>query len=117
MRRRRKARIAWNRHVPEHGWLRVSIGTSPESWNDGGDGVYFSGGVATDDGVRTLFSQHVNPYEVANQRRWIPVMVDLAPYADEDVQIVLETHASPPDRPADDRYDKPLWGAPEIVTR
>lgn len=112
-----EGRIAWNVRVPEHGWLRVSIGTSPESWNNAGDGVYFSGGVATDEGVRTLFSQQVNAKDVSAQRRWIPVMVDLAPYAGEDVQIVLETHPSPPDRPGDDRSDKPLWGAPEIVTR
>jgi hypothetical protein len=112
-----EGRIAWNVRVPKRGWLRLSIGTSSESWNDGGDGVDFTGGVTTDEGMRTLFSQQVNPKESTAQRRWIPVMIDLSPYADEDVQIVLETHPSPPDRPADDRYDKPLWGAPEIVTR
>ena len=38
-------------------------------------------------------------------------------YAGEEMQIILNTVASGPNLPADDRNDLPLWGAPEIVRR
>ena len=38
-------------------------------------------------------------------------------YAGEDLEILLNTRATGPGKPPDDRNDLPLWGAPEVVRR
>jgi hypothetical protein len=43
--------------------------------------------------------------------------VDLSGYAGEEMDIILNTVASGPGAPPDDRGDMPLWGAPEVVRR
>ena len=64
-----------------------------------------------------LFEQTLNPFKNPSERRWIPVTVDLSAYAGEEMQIILNTVASGPGGPPDDRGDMPLWGAPEVVKR
>jgi hypothetical protein len=111
------SRIIWHVRVPDNGWLRVHVGLRPESWDLPGDGVKFL--VLASDGRASeeLFSQGVDP--VANQadRKWYPVMVDLSGYGGEEVDLIFNTYASMPGRPADTQNDMPLWGAPEIVIR
>ena len=115
-------RIHFHVRVPDDGWLRVSLGMKPESWDKEGDGVYFFAGVSDGHAYEQLFTQTVNPFKNAPERRWIPVTVDLSAYGGEDVEIVLNTRASGPPAPGqpaqhDVRNDLPLWGAPEIVRR
>jgi hypothetical protein len=110
-------RIIWKVRVPDDGWLRVNLGLKPESWTQEGDGVLFMVLVSDGKASDTLFSQHVNPYGNAADRRWIPVMADLSGYGGEQVDLILNTYASPPKVPGDTRNDMPLWGAPEIVIR
>ena len=64
-----------------------------------------------------LFVQDVNPFLNQTDRKWIPLMLDLAAYAGEDVDIMLNTYASTPGKGADVRNDLAVWGAPEIVVR
>jgi hypothetical protein len=65
-----------------------------------------------------LFTQHVNPFANASDRKWTPVMVDLSAYAGEQVDIIMNTYASLPDKAVGDQQnDYSLWGAPEIVVR
>jgi len=107
-------RITFKVKIPDDGYLRLSLGTKPESWDKEGDGVYFFGGVSDATGFTMEFQQTLNPYKNQSERRWIPVAVDLAAYAGQDVQIALNTRSSGPGHPADDRNDMPLWGAPAI---
>lgn len=115
-------RIHFRVRVPDDGWLRVSLGMKPESWDKEGDGVYFYAGVSDGRAYDQLFTQTLNPFKNEPERRWIPVTVDLSAYSGEDVEILLNTRASaPPPRGQapqhDTRNDMPLWGAPEIVRR
>jgi hypothetical protein len=110
-------RIHFKVKVPEDGWLKVSLGMKPESWDKEGNGVYFFAGVSDGRSFEKLFEQTLNPFANPSERRWIPVMVDLSAYAGEDMEIILNTRSSGPNLPNDERNDLPLWGAPEIVRR
>lgn len=108
------SRITFHVHVPDDGWLRLSLGMKPESWDKEGNGVYFYAGVSDGKSFEQLFTQTVNPFKNATERRWIPVAVDLSAYAGEDVDVILNTVSSGPGLPPDERNDLPLWGAPVI---
>jgi hypothetical protein len=110
-------RIHFKVKVPEDGWLKVSLGMKPESWDKEGNGVYFFAGVSDGRTFEQLFTQTLNPFANPSERRWIPVTVDLSAYAGEEMEIIFNTRASGPGGPPDDRNDLPLWGAPEIVRR
>lgn len=107
-------RITFHVRIPDDGWLRLSLGMKPESWDKEGNGVYFFAGVSDGKSYENLFTQTVNPFKNAAERRWIPVSVDLAAYAGEEVDVVLNTRSSGPGLPDDQRNDLPLWGAPTI---
>jgi hypothetical protein len=111
------SRITWKVQVPDNGWLRVHVGLKPESWDLPGDGVKFL--VLASDGRTSeeLFSQGVDPVSNPADRKWYAVMVDLSAYGGEQIDLIFNTYASMPDRPADTQNDMPLWGAPEIVIR
>jgi len=109
-------RLIFHVRVPDDGWLRLSLGMKPESWDKEGNGVYFYAGVSDGKSFEELFHQTVNPFKNVSERRWIPVAVDLSAYAGEDVDVILNTVSSGPGLPADERNDLPLWGAP-IISR
>jgi hypothetical protein len=109
-------RIIFHVRIPDDGWLRLSLGMKPESWDKEGNGVYFNAGVSDGKSFEQLFTQTVNPFKNAAERRWIPVSVDLAAYAGEEVDVILNTVSSGPGLPPDERNDLPLWGAP-IISR
>ena len=110
-------RITFHVRVPDDGWLKVSLGTKPEAWDKEGNGTHFYAGVSDGRTFEQLFTQTVNPFKNPSERRWIPVTVDLSAYAGEEMDVILNTVASGPGSPPDDRNDLPLWGAPEIVRR
>ena len=104
-------------HVPEDGWLQVSLGLKPEAWDQPGDGVYFFVGVAQGKEFETVFTQTVNPYRNPSERRWVDVSADLSAYAGEDVELLFNTRSSGPNAPNDTRNDLPVWGDPRIISR
>ena len=63
------------RRVPDDGWLKVSLGTKPESWDKEGNGVCFYAGMSDSRTFEQLFTQTVGVEIV--RRRWIPT-VDLS---------------------------------------
>lgn len=107
-------RITFHVKVPDDGWLRVSLGMKPESWDKDGNGVLFFAGVSDGRAFDKLFEQTLNPFANASERRWIPVAVDLSSYAGEEVDIILNTRAGKDAGASDARNDLPLWGAPTI---
>jgi hypothetical protein len=110
-------RIIWKVRVPDDGWLWVSVGMKPESWEKEGDGVKFLVGVSDGRAFEPLFEQHVNPFANAGDRKWLPVRVDLSTYAGEEIDLIFNTYSSPAGKGDDQRNDLPLWGSPEIVVR
>jgi hypothetical protein len=111
------SRVTFKVRVPDDAWLRLSLGMKPESWTQEGNGVLFFAGISDGRDFQELFRQHVNPYSIPGDRKWIQVWVDISAYAGEDVEVVLNTRPSPPDQPDDTRADMPLWGEPEIIVR
>ena len=107
-------RITFHVRVPDDGWLRVSLGMKPDSWDKDGNGVLFFAGVSDGRSFEKLFEQVLNPHANASERRWIPVAVDLSAYAGEEMDVILNTRASAAGQAMDDRNDLPLWGAPAI---
>ena len=45
-----------------------------------------------------LLKQHVDPLHNTNDRRWIPVTIDLSAYAGQQVDIIFNTNSSLPGR-------------------
>ena len=107
-------RLTFHVRVPDDGWLHVSLGTKPESWDKDGNGVLFFAGVSDGRSFEKLFEQVLNPHANTSERRWIPVAVDLSAYAGEDVDVILNTRAGKDAGATDERNDMPLWGAPVI---
>jgi hypothetical protein len=110
------SRITWKMRIPDDAWLKLSVATKPETWENEGDGVLFFVGVSDGRAFDQLFTLHVNPFTNKSERRWIPVTVDLSAYAGEEVEIVFNTRTSV-GQADDPRHDTALWGAPEIVIR
>jgi hypothetical protein len=110
-------RLTFKAHIPDDGWLRVSVGLKEEAWTQEGDGVLFRAIVSDGRASDEILVQHVNPFLNPTDRKWIPVMLDLSAYAGEEVDIMFNTNASTPGKPGDMRSDLALWGAPEIVVR
>lgn len=110
-------RLIWRLQVPEDGWLRVALGLKEEAWTQEGDGVLFLIGVSDGRQYEPLLTQHVNPFGVEGDRRWIPVMLDLSSFSGENVELIFNAYNSPEGKGSDPRADLALWGAPEIVVR
>lgn len=109
------SRIIWEEVIPEHGWLSVSLAVREEAWTREGSGVLFLVGVSHQGRYEELVSLVVNPYSNAADRQWLPVLLDLSPWAGQRVELILNTRvahaeASPANHLA-------VWGAPAIVTR
>jgi hypothetical protein len=100
--------------VPDDGWLRLSLGMKPESWDKEGNGVLFLAGVSDGRSFEKLFEQVLNPFANPSERHWIPVAVDLSAYAGEEMDVILNTRAGKDAGAGDVRNDMPLWGAPVI---
>jgi hypothetical protein len=111
------SRLTFKVQIPDEGWLRVSVAAKPESWTQEGDGSFFLVGVSDGRTFDQLFTQHVNPFGNAGDRKWVEVWVDLSAYAGEEVELKFNTRTGPPNHEGDARADMPLWGAPEIVVR
>jgi hypothetical protein len=111
------SRLTWKVKVPEDGWLNVAVGMKPEAWEKEGNGVLFTVGISDGRAYDPLFSQHVNPFANTADRRWIPVWVDVSAYGGEEVDVILNTLASPAKQEADLRNDLAVWGEPIIVVR
>lgn len=103
-------------NVPRHAWLRVHLALEPEVWGRPGDGVVFRFGVRDDRGAyEELLKQVVNPAAVPDDRRWLPIDIDLTQYAGEKLSLVFNTNSSLVGD--DSRNDWALWGDPQIVIR
>lgn len=111
------SRLRWMVQVPDDAWISVAVGLLPEAWEKEGNGVLFRVGVSDGRTFEDLVTQNVNPYANKGDRRWIPVMIDLAAYAGEEIELNFNTNSSMPGQPEDHDNDLAVWGAPAIVVR
>ena len=108
------SRIVWRVEVPADAWLRTALAMRPDAWGTEGDGVRFRVGVVEGDRVRVLSSHYIDPKGHADERRWIPLRVDLSRYAGQTIDLVLGTDPGP-EGDTDARSDWAVWAAPAIV--
>ena len=73
-------RLTWAMKLPARARLTTAVALRPEAWAGDGDGVVFRIGIADDRRFDALFQRHVNPHGDIDDRRAIPVSVDLSPY-------------------------------------
>jgi len=109
------SRMVWQETLPPHAWLDVSLGVREEAWSRPGDGVLFLVGVSRGGQYQELVSLVVNPYANPADRQWYPLLLDLSPYAGQEVEIIFNTRPGAGDATPDN--DLAVWGAPKIVTR
>jgi hypothetical protein len=110
------SRITWKVTPPPASELRAWLALRKESWSQLGNGVVFRIGVSDGRKYDELLTRHVNPYGAPDDRRWIPVAIDLSPFAGKAVDIIFNTDPSPPGVPADGRNDLALWGEPTVAS-
>ncbi|MGE3344278.1 MAG: hypothetical protein AB7L71_12680 [Vicinamibacterales bacterium] len=110
-----QSRLVYAITVPDGGWLRVALGVREEVWNREGNGVLFMAGVSHSGKYEELVSLVVNPFANPSDRQWLPVLLDLSPWAGQSVELVLNTRIAHPEASAANHLA--LWGAPAIVTR
>ncbi len=119
------SRMTWQLHIPARAVLNTAIAVKPEAWTEQGNGVLFRIGVAEGRTYEELFTRLVDPFHVVEDRRWIPVTVDLSPYGGFKWslfyhpsrltwRVIFNTNSGPPG--TDDRTgDLPLWAQPTIT--
>lgn len=108
------SRVIFHVVIPHNAWLRTLIALEPEAWEEEGDGVLFRIGVADGTGYQELFSQHVNPYSVEGDRRWLPVSIDLTGLGGRTVDLIFNTNSSLPGGGDNRQGDRPVWGEPYL---
>jgi hypothetical protein len=112
------SRLTYKRvDVPENGWLRVWLGITEPNWTQSTDGVLFRVGVSDGRTYDELLKQHLDPLHNTNDRRWIPVTIDLSAYAGQQVDIIFNTNSSLPGRGDDATSDVAVWGQPEVFVQ
>ena len=109
------SRVIWEETVPDKGWLQVALGVREEAWAREGSGVLFLVGISHQGRYEELVSLIVNPYSNDADRQWLPVLLDLAPWAGQRVEIIFNTRVAHPE--ASPANHLAVWGAPAIVTR
>jgi hypothetical protein len=92
--------------------FQAKLAVAPEAWTLEGDGVTFSLYVEDDAGIHLVSGQYVDPKHHQQDRRWVPLQVSLAPYADKLVRLILVVSNGPA---GDGRYDWAGWGEPRLV--
>jgi hypothetical protein len=111
-----ESRLIFKVTLPENAWLRTSLAILPKAWeNKSSDGVLFRMGISDGRKYDELLNQHVNPRAVVEDRRWIPVAVDLSAYAGQQVDLILNTNSSPPRRPGNSAADHAFWAEPRVT--
>jgi hypothetical protein len=109
------SRITWRITLPRNAQLQAWLALRDDSWRQLGNGVVFRIGVSDGRSYQELLSRHVDPYGSPEDRRWIPVAIDLSPFAQKTVDLIFNTDPSLPGMPPDGRNDLALWGEPTVA--
>jgi hypothetical protein len=110
-----QSRLIFTESIPEHGWLDVALGVREEAWTRDNTGVLFMIGVSAAGKYEELISLIVNPFHNPADRQWLPIKLDMSPWAGQDVQLIFNTRVSHPG--GTEQPHLALWGEPRLVTR
>lgn len=91
--------------------FRAEIAIAPEAWSAAGDGVTFSVYVEDEAGIHLLDSRYIDPKHHQQDKRWVSLQVDLRPFHDKLVRMILVTDSGPA---GDGSYDWAGWGEPHL---
>ena len=109
------SRLIFTETMPADAWLSVNLGVREAAWEREGGGVLFMVGVSHAGRYQELVSLVVNPRANPADRQWLPVLLDLSPWAGLQVELILNTRE--PHEGAGIVNHLAVWGAPAIVTR
>jgi hypothetical protein len=109
------SRLAWDVEATEGLWLEVDLGVGEAAWVSDDHAVLFRVGVSYGTQFEDLTSQVVNPSATTSDRQWIPVRLDLSPYAGRSVSLIFNTAAAP--GTAGTHLHHAVWGQPRLVQR
>ena len=91
--------------------FHADLAVAPEAWTLEGDGLTFSLYVEDDAGMHLVYSRYVDPKHHQQDRRWVPMQVNLAPFGGKVVRLILVVGSGPA---GDRRYDWAGWGEPRL---
>jgi hypothetical protein len=91
--------------------FQADLAIAPEAWVLDGDGVTFSLFVEDDAGMQLVHSRYVDPKHHQQDRRWVPMRVNLGPFAGKVVRLILVVASGPA---GDRRHDWAGWGEPRL---
>lgn len=92
--------------------LQTELAIAPEAWNAEGDGVTFAVYLEDDAGIHMLYSRYVDPKHHQDDKRWLPVYIDLTRFEGKLARIILVVNSGPA---GDRRYDWAGWGEPRLT--
>jgi len=96
--------------------LLADLAVAPEAWAAEGDGVTFSVYVEDEAGMHLLYSRYVDPKHHQQDRRWLPMRVDLSRFSSKlarakVARVILVAGSGPA---GDQCYDWAGWGEPRL---
>lgn len=108
------SRISYKTFIDPLRPIFEGVATIKSEAEDRSDGVGFLLEIRTGGKTETLFSELVNPREVAADRNGRPFRVDLSPYAGKDVEVLFSTDPGPNGNNA---YDWAGWTRLRFVSQ
>jgi hypothetical protein len=91
--------------------FQADLAVAPEAWTLEGDGLAFSLYVENNAGMQLVYSSYLDPKHHQQDRRWVPLQVDLSSFGGELVRLILVVGSGPA---GDQRYDWAGWGKPRL---
>ena len=105
------SRITWRLDVPPGAVLKTDVALREEAWTGEGDGALFRVGISDGKEYTERFNAMVTPLTNPNDRRWIPLTIDLSQWAGKRVEIIFNTEPGPANNAV---RDAAIWGEPRI---
>lgn len=97
--------------IEPQSWFRAVLALAPDAWTMEGDGVVFNIYIEDNSGIHLVFSQYLDPKHHEQDRRWLPISVNLNEFNGKLVRLILEVNSGPA---GDQRYDWAGWGIPRL---
>jgi hypothetical protein len=92
--------------------FQSDLAVAPEAWHLEGDGITFSLYVEDRAGLHLVSSHYLDPKHNLEDRRWVPMRVNLGPYGGQLVRLVLVVSTGPT---GDPRNDWAGWAEPQLT--
>ena len=111
-----KTELIYHIAVPQSGALRFAITLSPDVWSpEKGDGASFQMYVLdpTTEQGQFIFVRYINPKHNPSDRRWRNFLIDLSPWAGQEIALSLITESGPV---GDWAYDWAGWADLQVIT-